>query len=87
MMVNDDVKEAVKKGKILIGTKSVMRGLKRGEVGLVVYASNTPEGFRSDMERCAGISRAEVKGFNGDSSKLGGLCGKPFNILTVGIRK
>ncbi len=85
--IKESISEAVKKKRIVIGTRSVLKKMKGGEVNLVVYASNTPENFRRDLDHYAGVSRIEVKGFKGDSAELGGLCGKPFHILTVGIKK
>ena len=87
MDVKENIQEAVKKKRIVIGIRSVLKKMKRGEVSLVIYASNTPENFQRDLDHYAGISRIEVKGFEGDSAQLGGLCGKPFHILTVGIEK
>lgn len=86
MAAKDDVKGAVKEGRAVIGTRSVMKGLKGGMLSMVVCASNTPENFRRDLERCAGVSKAEVRGLGEDSAHMGELCGKPFNVLMVGIR-
>jgi ribosomal protein L30E len=85
--VEEALKEAVKKDRIVIGTRSVIKGLKRGEFRLVVFASNTPEAFRQDLGHCAGVSGIDIQGLEGDSAHLGDLCGKPFHILAVGVRK
>lgn len=85
--IKEDIREAMKKKRIVIGTRSVLKGLKMGEFNLVVYASNIPEKFKGDLEYYARISGIEVKGFKEDSAKLGELCGKLFLILTVGIKK
>ncbi|MCK4714320.1 MAG: 50S ribosomal protein L30e [Candidatus Aenigmarchaeota archaeon] len=85
--IEESINDAVKKKGIVIGTRSVLKKMKRGEIKLVVYASNTPENFKSDLNHYAGVSSIEVKGFKGDSAQLGGLCGKPFHILAVGIKK
>ena len=85
--IKETISEALKKNKMVIGTRSVLKTMKRGEVNLVFYASNTPEAFRRDLDHYAGISKIEVKGFKGDSAKLGDLCGKPFHILAVGVKK
>ena len=85
--IEESISKAVKKKGIVIGTRSVIKKMKRGEVNLVVYASNTPEKFISDLDHYAGISRIEVKGFKEDSAHLGDLCGKPFHILIMGIKK
>lgn len=85
--VEDSIKEAVKKDRIVIGTKSVIKGMKNGRLSMAIYASNTPKNSVRDLGHYSGISKAEVKEFKENSASLGGLCGKPFHILMVGIRK
>jgi len=82
-----EMKDAIKAGKLVMGKRTVMRGLKNGTLSSVVCASNCPEGTRKDMEHYASVSGVTVKGFDGNSVKLGETCGKPFNVLMVGIRK
>ncbi len=59
--IKESISEAVKKKRIVIGTRSVLKKMKGGEVSLVVYASNTPENFRRDLDHYAGVSSIEVK--------------------------
>lgn len=82
-----DVKGAIKAKKLVMGKRTVMRGLKGGAITSVICASNCPEGMKKDLEHYASVSSITVKGFDGNSVKLGEVCGKPFNVLIVGIRK
>lgn len=82
-----EIKGALKSGKLLIGRKSVARGLKNSSLSAVVLASNCPEALRKDMEHYASVSGVPVKMFGGDSVKLGEACGKPFNVLMAGTSK
>lgn len=79
------VKDAHDSGRLLIGSRSVARGLKSGKVTHVVLASNCPEGCRKNIA-AAGGSKAEVIDFRSDSVRLGETCGKPFTVLMVGIK-
>ena len=82
-----EIKDAVKAKKLVIGSRTVIKGVKGGSLKSVVCASNCPEGTEKDLNHYATLSKIEVKKFTGDSSRLGELCGKPFNVLMVGIQK
>ena len=80
------IKDAYVSGKLSIGTRSVMKGLKSGKMTHVIFASNCPENYKNDVNMHA-KGKTEVLEFNGDSSRLGETCGKPFMVLMVGIKK
>jgi len=87
MTVNADIKEAMKEKKLVIGTRSTTKLMKRGGIKSVILPSNTPETIKRDIEHYSKVSPIEVKSFSGDSIQLGQICGKPFKIITIGIRK
>lgn len=79
------IKDAEKQGRLLIGSNRVVREMKKGRLIAVIYASNLPEALARDINHYASVSGVEMKGFAGDSIKLGETCGKPFGILLIGI--
>ncbi|MCX6814058.1 MAG: 50S ribosomal protein L30e [Candidatus Aenigmarchaeota archaeon] len=85
--VNHEIKEAMKEKKIIIGSRTVIKGVKRGHINSVIYASNCPEETRKDLEYYSKSEFVAVKDFKGNSVQLGEICGKPFNVLLVGIKK
>jgi len=85
--VNQEIREAIKEKKIVLGSRSVVKGVKRGFLKNVVAASNCPESLRKDLDYYAGNELIAIKDFKGSSAQLGELCGKPFSILLVGIKK
>ena len=85
--IGNDIKNAIKSGKLLIGCNSVFKGIKKGGLESLIYASNLPEARKSDLGSQAKVAGIETREFGGDSANLGEACGKPFNILIVGIRK
>lgn len=87
MTAEKEIKDAMKGGKLLIGSRSVMRGLKAGQLSGVVVASNCPDGTRNDVSHYAGIREIKMETFKEDSVRLGEICGKPFSVLILGIRK
>jgi large subunit ribosomal protein L30e len=82
-----EIKEAIKEKKIIIGSRTVMKGVKRGHVTSLIYASNCPEGMMKDLAYYSKSNFVAIKEFGGSSLQLGEACGKPFNVLVVGIKK
>jgi len=87
MSIEKEIREAGKKKKLLIGSRVVIKALKNGKLKAVVYAKNCPEERIKDLNYYEKISKIKVIAFNDDSKRLGQVCGKPFNILMVGISK
>ncbi len=85
--INQEIRDAIKEGKMVIGTRTVMKGAKRGSVSSIIYASNCPENTKKDLQYYASGEFISVKEFKGSSFQLGELCGKPFNVLLIGIKK
>ena len=85
--ISNDIKEAMKGGKLLIGSNIVQKNLKKGGIQSLIFASNLPDNSRKDIGAQASVSSVEFKEFNGNSAQLGEACGKPFNVLIIGIRK
>jgi large subunit ribosomal protein L30e len=81
------VKGALKDRKLVIGGRRTIKGLKKGKVRVVVYASNCPAGKIKDLNHYGTLSNIDLIKFDGNSQKLGELCGKPFNAIIVGIKK
>jgi len=85
--INQEIKEAVKEKKIVIGSRTVMKGVKRGRIASLVYADNCPQAVMKDILYYSQNNFVSIKEFGGSSLQLGEVCGKPFNVLVVGIRK
>ncbi|MBI4021499.1 MAG: ribosomal L7Ae/L30e/S12e/Gadd45 family protein [Candidatus Aenigmarchaeota archaeon] len=82
-----DIKQALKDGKLVIGTRETVKLLKQGGISAVIVPTNVPAGIRKDLERYAGLGASELRTFEGDSVTLAQVCGKPFKILALGIKK
>jgi large subunit ribosomal protein L30e len=87
MTAEAEIKEAIKARKTLIGTRSVMKAFMTGHLKSVIYARNTPPRTLSDIRHYANITGSATQEFTGSSAELGELCGKPFSILLLGIKK
>jgi len=87
MTVKERVKTALKEKRLVIGSRSVIKGVKLGRIDTVIYASNLPENKKRDLTYYSHAAGFSLQRFDGDSAELGELCGKPFSILMVGIIK
>ncbi len=83
----DEIKKALKDKKLVIGTNSVNKGLKRDNLKSVFYASNCPADAMGNLNHYNKLTNVGLENFDGNSIQLAEICGKPFNILMVGIKK
>ncbi len=87
MGTKDDIKKALESEKVVIGTKDVLRDAKKSGLAKIIYADNAPELTTGRMKFYSKISGVEIVMFKGNSIELGRLCGKPFGISVLGIKK
>jgi large subunit ribosomal protein L30e len=87
MTVNSEIKSAVKSKNLIMGSRTVIKSMKNDNLSTVVYASNCPDEMLKDLNHYSKISGIRFEKFDGNSVQLGEICGKPFKILVVGIKK
>jgi large subunit ribosomal protein L30e len=85
MTIEDDIKAALAKGALVIGTRSAAKALKAGHAKTVVLASNAPEDVRKDFEHYGKTAKTPVHKFNGTGKQLGVFLGKPFPVAALAI--
>ncbi len=78
------LKETLKTQKITIGSKEVMRKLKRGEIKKIFVASTCPQTIRDTIKRYATQKKIEIIELSVPSSEVALLCKKncPVSILS-----
>ncbi len=81
------IKEKIKQKKIIIGYKTVIKSLKNTHPELVIFAANIPSDKKKMIELNAKISKVQVKEYPKDSIGLGLLCGKPFSVSVLAIKR
>lgn len=87
MDAGKEIKAALKSRKILMGSRTVLKGLKNDQLSTVFYATNCPDDTLEDLNHYSKLSGMKIERFEGSSVQLGEICGKPFSILLVGIKK
>lgn len=87
MTLVQQIQGAVKEGNVVLGYKKSLEYLKSETPKMIVIASNTQEDKRTDIEHDAKLSGVAVETFEGSSKELGVICGKPFPISALVIKK
>ena len=87
MAIEKDIKDALKEDKLLMGKKSVMKAIKTGAIKYVLCPSNCSKEAEEAIGYYSRNFGVEVRRFEGSSRQLGEMCGKPFNIMLLGIKK
>ena len=82
MDVGRSLKSVIATGSVAIGERSCRRALKKGDVKLVICASNCPNEF---LDELAKEEKTPIHQYEGNNSMLGSACGKPFTVSTVAI--
>lgn len=82
-----EIQAALTEEKLVIGTDTVVKGLKNGEVAKVFVTSNAPEIVKSDLYHYAKLSEAEVVELAESNEELRDLCKKRFLISVVARSK
>lgn len=86
MTIVEDIQDALKSNKLILGYKESIKFIKTNSPKLVVIAKNVPEDMRKEIEYNTKISGSKVEIFNGSSKELGLVCGKPFPVTTLVIK-
>jgi len=87
MSIEKEIKEAVKEKKLVIGSEKVIESIKLSTLKHVIIPNNCSDDVLSDLEYYGRNFAVETKKFAGNSRQLGEICGKPFNIMLLGIKK
>ena len=87
MDITKIIKTKVKQKKVILGYNTVMKSIKTRRPELIVFASNFPEEKKKMIEHNAKISKIEVREYPKDGVNLGLVCGKPFPVGVLAIKR
>lgn len=86
MTLADEITQALKTNKAILGYRESIKFLKTDSAQKVVIAKNAPENIRKEMEHNSKVAKTEVEIFEGSSKELGVVCGKPFPVTVLVIK-
>jgi len=84
--LDDEMKRAISTGKVLLGSRSILREVRLGRAELVMISSNCPQNLKEKVMRLAGLSKIPVIQHSKTGVDLGTLCGKPFIVSGIVIK-
>ena len=87
MDLTDIIKAKTKENKVILGYNIVIKSIKIGNPELIVISNNFPDDKRKIIEHNAKISKVELKEYTNDSVNLGLVCGKPFTVGVLAIKR
>ncbi len=83
----DEIKNAIKQKKVIIGTNETLKNLKLGKLEKVFLSKNCPEKIANDIKHYAKLSKTEIVQLPIVNSEVGVVCKKPFSISVLSIKK
>ena len=86
-MSEAELKEALDKNNVVIGSREVIKKLKAEKLEAVFVSSNCPENIKNDLKRYSNLSKTKFEELEKSGKEVGVFCGKPFGISTIAIKK
>lgn len=83
----NELSEALKKKKIIIGKDRTLKLLKNDKLSKVFISNNCEEKTKEDIEHYAKINKVNVVKLNMTNEEVGAFCKKPFSISVLGLEK
>ncbi len=80
-----ELHNALKTGRVVLGTRRTLRLLKLGRIKAVIAAANAPPEIKQEIMYYAKLGDIPVYIYPGTSVELGAVCGKPFTVMSLGI--
>ena len=80
-----EIRQMLKDGHLVIGTRMTMKLLRQNNVKKVYLASNAPAALREDVDHYSKIAGVAVTHVKMNNEELGTLCKKPFSISLIGV--
>jgi len=87
MSLTEEIQSELKGRKVIIGYKKSLEFIKNNSPKLIVMAENISAKERREIEHNAKISSTKIEIFEGSSKELGVICGRPFPIMLLVIKK
>tara|TARA_Y100000310_G_scaffold302396_1_gene339688 strand:+ start:418 stop:672 length:255 start_codon:yes stop_codon:yes gene_type:complete len=78
-----ELKDAMKKEKLLFGSKSTIRNIKKGKTKQIFLANNCGEEIEKNIEYYSKLSKIKVSKIDKPRSEISILCKKNFPVSVI----
>lgn len=82
----EELKTSVKNNSIVIGTETVLKGIRDKSLKKIILSRNSPEDIKEDIEKYAGLAEIPFEVLDMDNEELGVFCKKKFHISVLGLK-
>jgi large subunit ribosomal protein L30e len=83
--VNSKLALVMKSGKAVIGYKSTLKALRRGNLKAIFLAANTPSIIKAEVSYYALLANCQVYNYVGNNIDLGSAVGRYHRVALIGI--
>jgi large subunit ribosomal protein L30e len=80
-----ELKNLLKSGKVIFGSKKTLKKLKLGKVKAIIVASTLKGDIMNDIIHYSKMSGVPVYEYPGSGWELGTLAGNPLMVSTIGV--
>jgi large subunit ribosomal protein L30e len=81
----EEIKKLLKEEKVIMGSKTVIKNLRKNQMKKIFVADNCKDETFSDIEQYCKINKTEFVKLNYPNDELGVICKKPFAISVIGV--
>lgn len=81
----NELKIALKTGKVELGTRSTLHSARTGRAKLIVIAKDAPESVSKDIAYYARLSGTATYVYPGTAWNLAGACGRPHIVVSLSV--
>lgn len=83
--VNSKLALVMKSGKAVLGYKSTIKALRKGNLKAIFIAANTPSITKAEINYYANLGKCKLYSYGGSNIDLGQACGKYYRVGSLGI--
>ena len=87
MTAVEEIKDALSKDIVIIGTDRTLKNMKQGKIAKVFVTRNCSDEVLSEINSMSKISNIEVVKLDKSNEDLGVVCKKPYSISVLSILK
>jgi large subunit ribosomal protein L30e len=83
--VNSKLALVMKSGKAVLGYKSTIKALRKGNLKAIFVSSNTPSIVKAEINYYSLLANTNVYQYVGNNIDLGSACGRYHRVAVLGI--
>ena len=85
--VNSKLALVMKSGKAVLGYKSTIKALRRGNLKAIFVSANTPSIVKAEINYYSLLANTHVYSYQGNNIDLGSACGRYHRVAVLGIQE